>query len=114
MANKVLCFCTRQVSWEGMGVPASWRRERGADHGKRSLAGAFAVGVMLLTHPERLQHHDDLWISCAGDEYYAPHTFGGFSRAPIFGFGGGKVEFDACWCGYANGDCGSASAFVSQ
>jgi len=29
---------SRQVSWGGMGVPASWRRSRGADHGKRSLA----------------------------------------------------------------------------
>jgi hypothetical protein len=24
--------------------------------------GAFAIGIMLLTHPERLKHYDDLWI----------------------------------------------------
>lgn len=29
---------------------------------------AFSAGIMLITHPERLKWHSDLWINCAGDE----------------------------------------------
>src|SRR3989338_8365363 len=36
--------------------------------------GAFAVGIMILTHPERLMNYDDLWIDCAGDEFYDPDS----------------------------------------
>src|SRR5262249_34336611 len=39
---------------------------------RQFVLGAFAVGIMLLAHPERLQHNDDLWSYCAGDEYYGP------------------------------------------
>lgn len=39
--------------------------------------GTFEVAIMLLTHPERLKHHDDLWVGCPGDEYSGP--FSGFS-----------------------------------
>jgi len=75
--------------------------------------GAFAIGMMLLTHPERLQHYDDLWIDCAGDEY-DPDADGDFSRAPYFSFSGGGVEFAANWFDNANEDYGSALAFLSQ
>src|SRR3989338_885879 len=54
--------------------------------------GAFAVGIMLLTHPERLMNYDDLYVDCAGDEY-APEADGDFSYAPLFGFGVDRVEF---------------------
>jgi hypothetical protein len=75
--------------------------------------GAFAIGIMILTHPERLRHYDDLWIDCAGDEF-APHADGGFSLAPFFGFCDDKVKFFACRCGHVHELFGSASAFVSQ
>ena len=75
--------------------------------------GAFAIGIMLLTHPERLQHYDDLWIDCAGDEY-APFTGGGFSCAPVFIFNDGQVKFGGRWVGGAHARYGSASAFVPQ
>jgi hypothetical protein len=75
--------------------------------------GAFEVGCMLLTHPERLQHLDDLWIDCAGDEY-APAADGGFSDAPCFRFDGGRVEFDAHWFDDARSHYGSASASLPQ
>lgn len=76
--------------------------------------GAFAVGIMILTHAERLQHYDDLWIDCAGDEFDDPGADVRFVRAPYFRFGGGGVEFGAHWFGGA-GECyGSASAFVPQ
>ncbi len=75
--------------------------------------GAFAVGVMLLTNPIRLNHFHDLWIDCAGDEY-APDADGDFSDAPLFYFRDGRVGFDAYWFGDANESYGSASAFLLQ
>lgn len=75
--------------------------------------GAFEIGCMILTHPERLADYNDLWIDCAGSEY-APGGDGGFSRAPCFLFNVGEVEFDTHWVGSACGCCGSASAFLPQ
>ena len=76
--------------------------------------GAFVVGIMILTHAERLQHYDDLWIDCAGDEFDDPDADVRFFHAPYFYFSGGKVEFGAYWFGHAYGHYGSASAFVPQ
>jgi hypothetical protein len=73
--------------------------------------GAFAVGIMLLTHPERLMHYDDLYVDCAGDEY-APEADGGFSSAPFFDFDDGRVEFHAYWFAHAYDSYGSSSAFL--
>ena len=75
--------------------------------------GAFAVGIMLLTHENRLKHYDDLWIDCAGDEY-APGAGGGFSRAPCFNFDGADLEFGARDVGGAVDGYGSASVFLPQ
>lgn len=90
--------------------------------------GAFAIGIMLLTHPEREVQWEQLHLDCAGDEFAldadgrgsralvscASRRTGGFSGAPLFRFYDGKVEFSASWFGFAYGDGGSASAFVSQ
>ena len=75
--------------------------------------GAFEIACMILTHQDRLANYDDLWIDCAGNEY-APDEDGGFSSAPCFDFGGGRVEFDTYWVGYAIEFYGSASGFLSQ
>lgn len=75
--------------------------------------GAFAVGIMLLTHPGRLQHFDDLWIDCAGDEY-APDDNGKFSETPCFDFDDGEVEFGTYGVDSARGRYGSASGFLPQ
>ena len=75
--------------------------------------GALAVGIMILTHPERLQNVDDLWIDCAGDEY-TPDADGDFSEAPDFRFDDDEVKFDAEWLSHAYEHCGSASAFLPQ
>jgi hypothetical protein len=91
----------------------SVRRAREVFVGNEFGLGAFAIGIMLLTHPERLQNVDDLWIDCSGDEY-APGADGGFSGAPIFSFRGGEVEFGGRWLDSADGRCGSASGFVPQ
>ena len=77
--------------------------------------GAFAGGIMILTHPERLQHYDDLWIDFAGDEFDDPGSDARFARAPCFSFSDGKVGFDTSYVGYTAGDYdGSASGFVPQ
>lgn len=75
--------------------------------------GAFAIGIMLLTHPEREVQWEQLHVDCAGDEF-APDAGGDFSNAPIFCFNDGKVKFSAGWFDSASEYCGSASAFVSQ
>jgi hypothetical protein len=75
--------------------------------------GAFAIGIMLLTHPERLNNYDDLWIDCAGDEF-KPSDESEFSFAPVFFFLGGRVGFDASRVDCACAFCGSASVFLPQ
>jgi hypothetical protein len=91
----------------------SVRRAREVMNASEFGLGAFAVGIMLLTHPERLVDYEDLWIDCAGDEF-SPDAVGRFSHAPIFYLFGGRVRFDTHWFGDAGDRCGSASAFVSQ
>ena len=75
--------------------------------------GAFAIGIMLLTHPEREVQWEQLHVDCAGDEF-SPGAGGVFSNAPVFDFDGGEVRFNAYWFGDAYRHFGSASAFVSQ
>jgi hypothetical protein len=74
---------------------------------------AFSVGIMLLTQPGRLQHFDDLWIDCAGDEY-APDAGSAFAEAPYFYFVDGQVEFGTRDVVYARDDYGSASGFLAK
>lgn len=91
----------------------SVRRAREVMNAVEFSLGAFAVGCMILTHPEREVKWEQLHVDCAGDEF-SPDADGDFSRAPIFLFGGGKVKFFACWCDFADGIYGSASGFLSQ
>ena len=91
----------------------SVRRAREVFQANEFGLGAFAIGIMLLTHPEREVQWEQLHVDCAGDEF-SPGAGGDFSSAPIFRFHDGKVEFGAGWCGLAREYYGSASAFVSQ
>jgi hypothetical protein len=91
----------------------SVRRAREVMNANECGLGAFAIGIMLLTHPERLKHYDDLWIDCAGDEF-APNADSDFSGSPYFRFDGGKVGFDAFVVGHALDDWGSASVCLPQ
>ena len=75
--------------------------------------GAFAIGIMLLTHPEREVRWRQLNVDCAGDEY-CPGADGRFGKAPLFYFYDDRVEFDTSWFGNASEGCGSASAFLAQ
>ncbi|MCH8888804.1 hypothetical protein IID26_00030 [Patescibacteria group bacterium] len=72
--------------------------------------GAFHVAIMILTHPERLEHYRDLWIDCAGDGY-APGSVC-CSSAPCFKFSGSGVGFDSDWFDLSIDHYGSASGFV--
>jgi hypothetical protein len=74
--------------------------------------GAYAIGIMILTHAERLQHLDDLWIDCAGDEFDDPDAGVRFGHAPRFSFVVGEVRFVTRWFGDASENYGSASVFV--
>lgn len=90
----------------------SVRRAREVFQANEFGLGAFAVGIMLLTHPEREVQWEQLHIDCAGDEF-APVAYGVFSGAPIFYFDD-EVKFNARWFDSARGCYGSASAFLSQ
>ncbi len=91
----------------------SVRRAREVMDANQFGLGALAVGSMLLTHPERLQHYDYLWIDCAGDEF-SPGPDGEFGSVPCFNFSHGRVEFDTCSISDSSAYCGSASAFLPQ
>jgi len=75
--------------------------------------GVFAVGIMLLTHPKRLQHRKDLKIDCAGDEF-SQDANGDFSGILSFEFDCGMVELSRYWVGGKSDRTGSASGFLSQ
>lgn len=75
--------------------------------------GAFAVGIMLLTHPEREIQWEQLHIDCAGDKF-SPVADGKFGCAPFFFFYDGRVKFDTSVVGDAYDVYGSASGFLPQ
>lgn len=91
----------------------SVRRAREVMNANECGLGAFAIGIMLLTHSERLQHYDDLWIDCAGDEF-APVAGGVFSEAPLFYFNVDRLRFGTNVVSNACGNCGSASVCLPQ
>ncbi len=75
--------------------------------------GHFQTGIMLLTHSERLQHYDDLWIDVAGVEY-SPDAAGRFGSALSWCFLDGRLGLGYDWVGVASDDFGSASGFSPQ
>lgn len=91
----------------------SVRRAREVMNAVEFGLGAFAVGCMILTHPEREVKWEQLHVDCAGDEF-SQGADGDFSSAPFFDFYDGMVMFDAYWFDRAHGYYGSASAFLSQ
>ena len=88
------------------------RRAREVFEANEFGLGAFAIGIMLLTHPEREVQWEQLHIDCAGDEF-APDADGVFSYAPLVNFYYRKVNLLAYWFDNAHVYHGSASAFVS-
>jgi hypothetical protein len=75
---------------------------------------AFAVGCMLLTHPNReVQWDKQLHVHCAGGEY-SRVAGGEFTEAPIFYHLIGDVKFSSDEVAHATERYGSASAFLPQ
>ena len=77
--------------------------------------GLFAVGIMLLTHPEREVRESHLHVDCAGDNYFRHR--GDFWAVPFFSsceYGGGKKTLVVDSDGESNNcqNAGSASAFL--
>ena len=76
--------------------------------------GAFAIGIMLLTHPEREVQWEQLHVDCAGDEFNVSVSAVCFGRALYFNFDDDRVGFGAGDVSVACGFCGSASGFIPQ
>ncbi len=55
--------------------------------------GAYEVGIMLLTHPERFRNSQDLWIECIGDICTECKPVQGLKNHPLFLMAGGEVRF---------------------
>ena len=71
---------------------SSARRTRISMVGNEYGLGVFAIGCILLTHPERLSTLDTLMIDCSGDEYSVRCDYT-FDRVPLFDFDIGGIEF---------------------
>jgi hypothetical protein len=75
--------------------------------------GAFALGCMLLTHPERLSHADTLMIDCCGDEY-SIRGDGIFDRVPLYDYDLAGIEFSIFYEDRARNLWGAPSGFMVQ
>lgn len=115
------CVGDEQKNHDILVVPAQFgfrhrgrsvRRAREAFTGNEFGLGAFAIGIMVLTHSERFVQWEQLHVDCAGDEFAL--VAGNFSHAPFFDFDNGKVRFFSHWFGNAHGHYGSASAFLPK
>lgn len=89
----------------------SVRRAREVFEAREFGLGAFAAGIMLLTHPEREVQWGQLHIDCAGDEF-ALRANGDFSCAPILYSHNNMVKFRAESIDDASEYFGSVSAFL--
>ena len=75
--------------------------------------GSFALGCMLLTHPERLSHGDTLMIDCSGDEYSIAGD-GFFDRVPLYDFDICGIEFSIFYEDRARSLWGTPTGFMVQ
>ncbi len=72
--------------------------------------GSYEIGIILLTHPERLREPEHLGIDCAGCDY-SPCANGDFFRVLDFRQSIDGLRF-GCWANSALQHFGSASGFV--
>ncbi len=91
----------------------SARRARVVMAGNEFGLGAFALGAMILTHPERLSHADTLMIDCSGDEY-SLRGDGLFDRVPLYDYDLSGIEFSIFHDDRARNLWGTPSGFVFQ
>lgn len=86
----------------------SVRRARVVFGAKEFGLDSFVVGCIILTHPERLNDPNVLWIDCAGSER-APRAGDAFAGVSYWSFDDGRLEFSSDRISPPNGDYGSAS-----
>ncbi len=91
----------------------SARRARVVMAGNEFGLGAFALGCLLLTHPERLSHLDTLMIDCSGDEY-SLRGDGVFDRVPLYDYDLGGIEFSIFYEDRARNLWGTPSGFTIE
>ena len=110
-------------AWEKLGqeqkdhdiliVPAQFgRRTRAVTNQSEFGLGTFAIGIMILTHPDRFINDSDFYIYCAGDEV-PTSTTSALRESPCFLFNGAKIEFGTCLTCEGDNHGGSAYGFVS-
>ncbi len=121
-AKKVGLFqklCEQQKGHSVLVVPAQFGfRHRGKSVRRARVVmgpgevglGAFEIGCMLLSHPDRLQHAHDLLIDCAGDEHSldASDVYAG---APFYDFIDVSLDFSTSHVSNLLANYGIASAF---
>jgi hypothetical protein len=90
---------------------SSARRTRVAMAGNEFGLGIFAIGCMLLTHPERLSTGDTLMIDCSGDEYSARGDYT-FDRVPLFDYDIAGIEFSIFYEDRARNLWGTPTGFL--
>jgi hypothetical protein len=90
---------------------ASARRTRISMVGNEYGLGVFAIGCILLTHPERLSTMDTLMIDCSGDEYSVRCDYT-FDRVPLFDFDIGGIEFSIFYEDRARNLWGTPTGFL--
>jgi hypothetical protein len=90
---------------------SSARRTRMALAGNEFCLGVFAIGCMLLTHPERLSSGDSLMIDCGGDEY-SPRADYTFDRVPLFDFDLSGIELSIFYEDRARNLWGTPTGFL--
>jgi len=90
---------------------SSARRTRVVMAGNEFGLGVFAIGCMLLTHPERLSSGDALMIDCGGDEYSVRGDYT-FDRVPLFDYEMAGIEFSIFYEDRARNLWGTPTAFL--
>jgi hypothetical protein len=89
----------------------SARRTRASLAGNEFGLGMFAIGCMLLTHPERLSSADTLMIDCGGDEYSVRGDYT-FDRVPLFDYDIGGIEVSIFYEDRARNLWGTPTGFL--
>lgn len=72
---------------------------------------SFTTSIILLTHLNRLQNNDDLWISCPGDRYVC-HAGGTLVHTPIFRHFNNQIDYSVRFESYKDPHIGYGSIFA--
>lgn len=75
--------------------------------------GVFEVGIILLTHPDRLKSFKDRWIRCGGNEFCCKGN-SRFNRRPFFSFISGKIRLGADLFKNMDEHCDLAVGFIPK